>query len=87
MEIKVMSSPTLALEKTMKDGKPAIRLVVRYATAELRALLDTLGVNPDCTIANCRTIVCATPAELDAARNPLMPLFGHKGEWLGKAVA
>lgn len=82
-----METPTLKLEKTMKDGKPAIRLVVRYATPALRSLLDTLGVRPDCSIANCRTIVCATPAELDAARNPLMHMFGHKGEWLGKATA
>lgn len=81
-----MTSPTLQLEKVMKDGRPAIRLVVRYATPELRAMLDGLGVTPDCSIANCRTIVCATPAELDAVREPLKPLFGHKGEWLGKAV-
>jgi hypothetical protein len=82
-----MSSPELRLEKTMKEGKPAIRLVVRYATPELRSLLDTLGVNPDCSIANCRSIVCASLAELDAARNPIKALFGHKGEWLGKEVA
>lgn len=82
-----MSNPTLQLEKTMKDGKSAIRLIVRYATPELRELCDSLGINPDCSLANCRWIVCATPAELAAARNPLMSLFGHKGEWLGKAVA
>lgn len=81
-----MSTPTLRLEKVMKDGKPAIRLVVRYATAELRTMLDGLGIKPDCTIANCRTIVCATPAELDAARNPLIPLFDSKGQWLGAVV-
>jgi hypothetical protein len=77
----------MRLEKVMKDGKPAIRLVVRYATPALRIMLDGLGLNPDCTIANCRTIVCATPAELDAARNPLIPLFDAKGQWLGKDVA
>ncbi len=78
-----MSNPTLQLEKVMKDGKPAIRLVVRYATPELRELLDTLGVTPDCSIANCRTIVCGTPAELDAVRKPLIPMFDSKGQWLG----
>jgi hypothetical protein len=82
-----MSNPTLILSKVMKNGAPAIMLMVRYATPELRTMLDGLGVTPDCTLSNCRTIVCSTPAELDTVRNPLMPLFGHKGEWLGKAVA
>ena len=81
-----MTTPTLRLEKVMKGGKPAIRLVVRYATPELRTMLDGLGITPDCTIANYRTIVCASPAELDAARNPLMPLFDAKGEWRGLEV-
>ncbi len=80
-------NPTLRIEKTVKDCKPAIRLVVRYATADLRALLDTLGVTPDCTIANCRTIICATPAEFDAVRRTLEALFSSKVECLGKAVA
>ncbi len=82
-----MTKPTLKIEQVWINGKPAIRLVVRYATPELRTMLDGLGVTPDCTIANCRAIICATPAELDAVREPLRPLFGVKSEWLGKAVA
>ena len=76
-------NPTLQLEKVMKDGKPAIRRVVRYATPDLRELLDTLGVTPDCSIANCRTKVCGTPAELDAVRKRLITMFDSKGQWLG----
>jgi hypothetical protein len=63
---------TMQLQRVEKGGKPAIRLVVRNASAELRVLLDTLGILPVCDIANCREIICSTPAELDAARNPLL---------------
>lgn len=63
---------TMQLERTMRNGKPAIRLIVRNANAELITLLDGLGINPVADIANTREIVCSTPTELDAARKPLL---------------
>lgn len=86
-KIVSMNNPTLSLERVHFNGTPAIKMIVRNADAALRATLTDLGVMPDCTIANYRSIICFTPAELDAVRNPLKPLFGSKGEWLGRAAA
>lgn len=82
-----METPKFEVARVQRDGKPSVELIVRYATPELRNLLDTLGYVADCTIANRRSIVCTSPAEVDAARNPLAPLFDKTGAWLGKAVA
>jgi len=62
---------TMALERVMSGGKPAIRLVVRGADAKMREICDGLGIMPVCDIANCRDRICTTPAELDACREPL----------------
>lgn len=78
-----MSNPTLHLEKRNLNGAPAVCLIVRFANAELRPILDGLGVLPDCTLANYRSITCTTPAALDAVRTPLKAYFGAKGEWIG----
>jgi hypothetical protein len=73
-------TPSLSVERT-PNGKVA--LVVRNATASLRPLLDRLGIVPDCTITNRRAVLCSTPAELDAAREPLRQLFDARGQWVG----
>lgn len=73
-----MSNPTLTLERVSKG----VRLVVRNATPELRKILDGLNVLPVCDEANCRAITCASPAELDAVRNPLKPMFDASGNWM-----
>ena len=73
--------PQLTLERVTRNGKTAIRLIVRNATPELRPLLDELGILPVCDIASVREIICSSPEELDAARNPLLPLFDGKGAW------
>ena len=77
-----MDKPTMSINKTMMSGKPAIELVVRHATAELRTILDGLGILPSVDMANRRSIICTTPAELDAARNPLKTMFDDKGNWI-----
>lgn len=69
----------------MSDGKVAIRLVVRNAgrISGFPEKLDGLGILPVCDEANVRAIICRTPAELDAARNPLVGLFDRTGNWIG----
>ncbi len=70
------------IERMRWGGKPAIALVVRNATPAMFDMLDSLGINPVDDIANLRRKICMTPAELDAARNPLAALVtGRDGEW------
>lgn len=76
-----MTTPTLSINRISHNGKPAIELVVRHATAELRPILDGLGILATPDMANRRSIICTTPAELDAARNPLRDLFDDRGNW------
>ena len=80
-----MQLPTLSINRTGHNGKVAVELVVRNATAELRPMLDALGILPTVDMANRRCIICATPAELDAARDPLKGLFDSQGNWIGGA--
>ena len=79
-----MDNPRLRIERTQKDGKMAIEVIVNNANAELRQLLDSLGYAPTEDILNRCSIVCTTPAELDAARNPLASLFDKTGAWIVK---
>ena len=73
-----MDAPKLEIVRTQKDGKPAIELVVRNATAAMRPILDALGIVPTVDIANRRSIICTTPQELDAARAPIIKFFDHQ---------
>jgi len=77
-----MDNPKLQIERITVNGKPAIELIIRNATKDLRQVLDGLGIKPTADISNRRSIVCATPAELDAARNPLAVFFDRNGEWI-----
>lgn len=80
--------PTLHIEKDVVNGKVVIRMTVKNATPELAKLLASLGLIRGIEhLRNDYTNTYTTPQALDAARNPIKPLFGHKGEWLGKAVA
>lgn len=78
----MMDAPILSVHKIHINGKPAIELVVRNATAALRPILDELGILPTPDIANRRSIICTTPSELDAARNPLRHMFDDTGNWI-----
>ena len=77
-----MNAPKFEVFRTQKEGKPALDLVVRnsLANADRHALGESLGYNPLRHIANRRAIVCTTPEEVDAARNPLVRFFNAKGE-------
>jgi len=75
-------TPKLILSREMRDGKKAIRVTV-ICNTEILGITDGLGYQAVDDQTNTRTILCSTPAELDAARNPIMRFFGHKGEYLG----
>ncbi len=66
--------PTLKICRTTVDGRPVVDLIVRHATPKLRDLLDELEYKIVPDIANMRRKRCVTPAEVDAARAPLIPL-------------
>ena len=70
-----MDKPKLEMFRVQKNGKPAIEMVVRNATKEMRPVLDALGVLPTPDMANRRGIVCATPDELEAVRAPILHFF------------
>ena len=78
-----MNTPKIQVIRTQKDGKPAVEIVVRNSmfSAELHALVGSLGYVATPDIANRRAIVCTTAEEIDAARNPLVKFFDAKGEW------
>lgn len=78
-----MNKPKFELQRFKINGAVVIDAIVRNATYsdELDKLTNELGYEPVQDISNCRKIRCTTPAELDAARAPLMPMFDAKGEW------
>lgn len=78
-----MENAKFEICRTQKDGKPAVELVIRNANASLRAICDTLGMQPTVGISNRRSIVCSTPAEVDAIREPLRSLFDATGNYIG----
>ena len=78
-----MEKPKFEVHRIKINGQIAIDLIVRNATysPELDALTTKLGYRPVEDIGNCRSVRCTTPAEVDAARAPLISLFDAKGEW------
>lgn len=79
-----MDKPKFEVSRVIVEGKVVgVDLIVRNATysPELGALTTNLGYRPDEDISNCRRVRCTTPAEIDAARAPLVSLFDAKGEW------
>lgn len=79
------SKPQFAIRRIVKDGKPAVEMMVHHTTqqehAEFRALLDGLGYGPASGMSNTKSIVCTTAAQIDAARNPIAKFFDSKGIW------
>lgn len=74
-----MSKPTLSASKIIKDGKiVGIRFQFSAKLSTDNALIATakdLGwaLVEDC--AGVYAVICATPAEVDAKRNPLIGFF------------
>jgi len=65
---------TMEIGAAMIDGQPGAELIVRnaYKTAGMIELCESLGIVCTPDIANRRSRMCATEAELVAARAPLM---------------
>jgi hypothetical protein len=78
-----MNAPKFEAHLVMENGKRAIELVVRNASADadLLALVDSLGYTGTVDISNRRRIVCTTPDEIVAKRDPLAKFFDAKGNW------
>jgi hypothetical protein len=81
-----MNAPKFEIFRIQANGKPAVELVIHNAPEPMRDGLDLLGYKPTPDIANRRSIICTTPAEVDAARDPIRPYFDDKGEWKGEIV-
>ena len=71
--------PTMSLERMTKDGKPAIRIVVRGTVGEQgRELLSRIGMTGVADIANAFEAICSTPEQIDAVRNPILAAYAYK---------
>ena len=68
-----MNASILELEHISIAGKPGIKVVVRHATADLRAECDRLGMLPDSMIS--RSIVLFSPTALDSILELLKKFF------------
>lgn len=77
-----MNKPKFSAHRIMHLGKPAVELVVNHVNNEMRPLLETLGYVPTVDMINRRSIICTCPAEVDAARNPLVPYFDATGTYI-----
>lgn len=77
-----MTTTTFSANRIMHAGKPAVELVVRNYPTSMIPLLEGLGYVVTVDMANRRSIICTTPAEIDAARNPLKDMFDAKGNWI-----
>ena len=77
------NTPRFAVAKRNKGGKPAVELIIHNATynQELDALTTHLGYAPTPMLANRRSLICTTPEQIDAARNPIAKFFNARGEW------
>lgn len=77
-----MTKAKLELQKHAKDGKVQIEIIVwnSCANEELHNLVVALGYELTTYITGRRSIFCSTPAEVDAARNPIVKFFDAKGD-------
>ena len=78
-----MNTPKFEIQRHIKDGKVQIEMIVWNSTFsdELHDLVVALGYKLTTDITGRRSVFCLTPAEVDAARNPVMKFFNAKGEW------
>ncbi len=72
-----MNAPKLEARRIMVDGKIAVEFIVRNSMAniELHSAIEALGYKPVTDISNARSIVCNTPEEASAARDPIAKFF------------
>jgi hypothetical protein len=73
------NTPKLALARG-NNNTIVLKVLHAYGSA-IDELTTSLGILPD-GLADSRSIVCSSPQELDAARNPLAHYFDARGEWI-----
>lgn len=78
-----MNTPKFEIQYHVNNGKVQIELIVWYSTFsdELHNLVVDLGYKLTTDVSGRRSIMCSTPAEFDAARNPILKFFDAKGDW------
>lgn len=78
-----MNTPKFEIQRHVNNGKVQIEMIVWNSTFsdELHSLVVCLGYKLTEDITGRRSIMCSTPAEIDAARNPIVKFFDAKGEW------
>lgn len=78
-----MNTPKFEIQRHVDSGKVQIEMIVWYSTFsdELHNLVVALGYKLTNDVTGRRSIMCSTPAEVDAARNPIVKFFDAKGYW------
>lgn len=75
-----MDKATMTVAREYYAGKQTVCVYVRgKIDDELRPVLDAAGYELVDDTNNCRRVRCTTPAELNAAREPLRPYFNAQG--------
>ena len=69
---------TFEVQRTKSNGQIAIDLIIRDYPTEMIPLLDGLGYESIIDMMTTRRKRCTTPAEGDAARDPLKPVIGQQ---------
>jgi len=72
-----MNEPKFEINRIQCEGKPAVECVVwnSISNPELHKVVEELGYQLTPGIENRRRVICKTPAEVDAVRNPLAKFF------------
>ena len=78
-----MNTPKFEIQSHVNNGKVQIELIVWYSTFsdELHNIVVDFGYKLTTDVSGRRSIMCSTPAEVDAARNPILKFFDAKGDW------
>jgi len=82
-KMPTVGQPRFSVRRYDNNGNVRIEMTVQNAMycSELQALVEQLGYEPTPGISNHRTINCLSPAEVDAARNPITKFFNADGTW------
>ena len=75
------SEPVGGIMHTKHEIQEGNMMAKKAIYKDLQALVESLGYVATPDIANRRSIICTTAAEIDAARNPLVNFFDAKGNW------
>ena len=78
-----MKTPKFEIQRHITNGKVSIELIIWNSTysEELHEIACKVGYELTTDVTGRRSIMCSTPSEVDAARNPVMKFFDAKGDW------